>query len=227
MDRDQFDAFEPRFENRADAGRKIADALARDRCDANSVVIGLPRGGVVTAAAAAGALDLALDIVVVRKLGCPGREELAMGAIGPEDVRVLNWDVIAAYRITPEAIEEETRRQKLELERREQVFRGHQRMGSLRSKNAILVDDGLATGATMEAAIAAVRRRDARRVIVAVPVSPIETLRRLNGEVDELFCLETPDPFLAVGYWYADFDHVGDDDVRRILDASRPRIAAA
>ncbi|HSP16567.1 MAG TPA: phosphoribosyltransferase [Thermoanaerobaculia bacterium] len=207
------------FTNRKEGGRRLASALLHYRQKPNTIVIGLPRGGVVTAAEVAEALDLPLDVLVIRKLGTPGQEELAMGAVGPGGARVLNLDVVRSLHVSMNAIEEETRREQKELDRREHLFRGEHPPINFTGKTVILVDDGLATGSTMEAAIAVVRRRDAARVVLAVPVAPDDTCRRLENQVDELVCLETPEPFMAVGCWYEDFAQVEDDEVTRILQA--------
>lgn len=217
MDYEEFRTLVPRFADRAEGGRELAKSLQKFYQKPNAIVLGLPRGGVVTAAAVARELDLPLDVLIVRKLGTPGHEELAMGAIGADGVRVLNWDVIASLRIKPEEIEEEARKQELELERRDRLFRGGLDPLNLAHKDVILVDDGLATGATMEAAIAVTRRGKAARVVAAAPVGAVETCRRLRLQTDELIVLETPEPFFAVGYWYEDFRQVEDDEVKQIM----------
>jgi len=209
------------FADREDGGRRLATALAAYRGDANAIVLGLPRGGVVTAAAIAEALELPFDVLVVRKLGTPGQEELAMGAIGPGGIRVLNEDVVGALRISDSQIEAETRHETEELERREALFRGGQAPLQLEGKIVILVDDGLATGSTMAAAVSVVRRHHPAKIVLAVPVAPIDTVERFEPMVDELLCLETPSPFYAVGSWYSDFTQVEDDEVVRLLERAR------
>ena len=214
------------FANRAEGGRWLAEALKHYRGKANTIVVALPRGGVVTGAAIADALDLPLDVLIVRKLGTPGQEELAMGAIGAGGIRVLNDDVVASLRIGRDRIEAETRRQEVELARRERLYRANQAPLDFAGKTVIVVDDGLATGSTMSAAIAVIRQHRPARVVLAVPVAPIETLERFRLVVDELVYLESPEPFLAVGYWYVDFAQVEDAEVIAILGKARSRTGA-
>lgn len=209
------------FADRAEAGRLLARALFNYREKPDAVVVGLPRGGVVTAAAVAEGLGLPLDVLVVRKLGTPEHEELAMGAIGPNGLRVLNEDVIAFCEIGANEIERVTARERAELERREHLYRGDRPPLDFKEKTVILVDDGLATGATMSAAISIVRRHRPAKIVLAVPVAPVDTLERFRLVVDELAYLETPEPFEAVGYWYVDFAEVSDGEVVRTLEQSR------
>ena len=211
------------FANRTEAGRRLAQALERYRGRTNTIVLALPRGGVVTGSAISGALDLPLDVLIVRKLGTPGQEELAMGALGPGGVRVLNDQVLSMLRIPNERIEAVTRREETELARRERLYRAHQPPLDLRGKTVLIVDDGLATGSTMFAAVEVVRAHQPARVVVAVPVAPPDTIERLSPLVDELVYLETPEPFIAVGYWYVDFEQVEDGEVVTILERSRTR----
>ena len=217
---------EPRlFANRTEAGLRLAEELRYYRGRHDAIVIGLPRGGVVTAAAVAETLDLPLDVLVVRKLGTPGQEELAMGAIGPGGVRVLNEDVVRFCGITQQEIADVTARERLEVERREKLFRGNEPPLSLSAKNVIVVDDGLATGSTMAAAIDVIRRYKPKSIIAAVPVAPPDTAERLRLRVDEFVCIETPASFEAVGYWYVDFSQVEDGEVVRVLSRARERDA--
>lgn len=211
------------FADRREGGRRLAKALSHYRGRPDTIVLALPRGGVVTAAAIAEELDLPLDVLVVRKLGTPGHEELAMGAIGAGGVRVLNDEVIRTLQIPTSQIDAVTRRESFELARRELRFRGGQPPLQLAGRTVIVVDDGLATGATMSAAIAVVHAQRAARIVLAVPVAPIETCERLRLVADELVYLETPEPFQAVGYWYVDFDQVQDDEVVRTLERARAR----
>jgi predicted phosphoribosyltransferase len=214
-------SFETTFTDRSDAGRRLAKRLAQYRGKPDTIVIGLPRGGVVTAAVIAEELDLPLDVLVVRKLGTPGYEELAMGAIGAGGVRVLNPEVISSLRIHPHDVDRVVQRQRAELERRERLFRGNRPPIAFQGKTVIVVDDGLATGSTMAAAIQVIRSRQPARIVLAVPVAPIDTLQRFRLAVDELVCLQTPEPFVAVGSWYADFEQVEDREVVAILDNAR------
>lgn len=205
------------FADRTEAGHALAKELMHHRARPNTIVIGLPRGGVVTAAAIAEELDLPLDVLVVRKLGTPGQKELAMGAIGPGGVRVLNEDVIASCGIDPLEIQLVEERERVELARRERLYRGDQGPIDFDGQTVIVVDDGLATGSTMSAAIAVIRAGKPARIVLAVPVAPVQTLERFRLVVDELVYIETPEPFLAVGYWYVDFAQVHDDEVIRTL----------
>lgn len=209
------------FADRAEGGHRLAEALKHYRGKPNTIVVALPRGGVVTGAAIADDLDLPLDVLIVRKLGTPGHEELAMGAIGPGGVRVLNDDVIASLRIGRDRIEAETKREEAELARRERLYRTNQPPLGFAGMTVIVVDDGLATGSTMSAAIAVIRQHKPARVVLAVPVAPVDTLVRFRLVVDELVYLESPEPFMAVGYWYIDFAQVEDAEVIAILEKAR------
>jgi putative phosphoribosyl transferase len=210
---------QPRFADRSDGGRLLAERLVRYASRPDVVVLGLPRGGMPVAAEVASALGAPLDVFLVRKLGVPGHEELAMGAIASGGVRVLNDDVVRAARISEPELERVAARELETLEAREIAYRGGRPPVEVRDRTAILVDDGLATGATMRAAIGALRDRGAARIVVAVPTAPRETCEALAREVDEVVCATTPEPFTAVGLWYRDFSPVSDDEVRRLLDA--------
>ena len=204
------------FENRADAGRQLAAKLAA-YAGADTRVLALPRGGVPVAYEVAMALHAPLDVFVVRKIGAPGREELAIGAIASGGVRVLNEETIAYLGVDRETIEGITQRELRELQRREQTYRGDLPAHDVAHRTVILVDDGLATGASMHAAILALRERVPRRLIVAVPVAPADTCAALEPLADNLVVLATPDPFRGVGAWYADFSQISDDEVRSLL----------
>jgi putative phosphoribosyl transferase len=186
------------------------------------IVLGLPRGGVPVAQEVALALGAPLDVMLVRKLGVPGQEELAFGAIASGRVRILNPDVIAAARLSPERISQITAEQHLELNRRERLYRGANAPLELSGRTAIIVDDGLATGATMRAAVEAVRQRDARPV-VAVPVGADSTRVALADSADAVICSITPEPFIAVGLWYRDFTPTSDEEVSELLALARKR----
>jgi putative phosphoribosyl transferase len=184
------------------------------------IILALPRGGVPVALEIARALHAPLDLMLVRKLGTPGRPELAMGAIATNQARVLNAEVVRAYGIEESQIDEVENREREEIQRRNRVYRGDRPAPALEGLTVVLVDDGLATGATMRAAIRAARNARAHKVVVAVPVAPVETAHMLRREADELHCLATPQPFLAIGQWYQHFDQVSDDEVKAILERS-------
>ena len=205
------------FRDRVEAGELLAQRLAHYRDRDDVVVLALPRGGVPVAHEVARALGVPLDVYVVRKLGVPGHEELAMGAIASGGVRLVNEDVVNALGIPATVIDAVARDEQIELERREQLYRGHRPPIGLTNKAVILVDDGLATGSTMRAAVMAARRQHPARVIVAVPVSAPSTCADLAREADEVVCVRTPDPFVAVGMWYRDFTPTSDEEVRRLL----------
>ena len=206
-----------RFANRLGAGRRLAEALAAYAGRPDVVVLGLPRGGVPVAAEVARALGAPLDVFLVRKLGVPGHEELAMGAIASGGVRVLNEDVLDGLRIPAAVVEDITDVEAAEMARRERAYRGGRPPLDVRNRVVIVVDDGLATGSTMRAAVAALRRLEPARIVVAVPTGARETCQMLREEADEVVCLMTPDPFHAVGLWYGDFRPTTDDQVRALL----------
>src|SRR5438309_392757 len=205
------------FSNRAEAGRQLAEKLDKYAGRKDVIVLGLPRGGVPVANEVAKRLRAPLDVFLVRKLGVPGFEELAAGAIASGGVRVLNDDVMRAIPHADMAIEAVTARETAELERREQIYREGRPPPELRGRIVILVDDGLATGATMRAAVKALRQSGAARIVMAVPVGPPDTCRELEQEADEAICLSTPVFFQAVGQYYEDFSQTSDEDVRELL----------
>lgn len=200
------------FADRLDAGRRLGERLRHLR-DEPSVVLALPRGGVPVAAEVARALDAPLDVLLVRKLGVPFQPELAMGAIGEDGVRVLNAEVVRMAQVSGPELADTEARERIELERRARRYRGGRALVPLRGKTAIVVDDGIATGSTARAACRVARAHGAARVVLAVPVAPRDWTQRLAGEADELVALETPDPFQAVGRFYADFGQTTDDEV--------------
>jgi predicted phosphoribosyltransferase len=204
------------FQDRRDAGAELARRLGYlNREDV--VVLALPRGGVPVAAAVAAHLQAPMDVFVVRKLGVPGQPELAMGAIASGGVQVLNDEVVRWLRIPNEAIEETARQEQAELERRELAYRDGRPPISVRDRVVILVDDGLATGSTMRAAVQAVRALNPAKVVVAVPVGAPETCREIQALADDVVCARTPERFSAVGLWYRDFSQTTDDEVRELL----------
>lgn len=211
---------EARFANRHHAGRVLAERLRAYAGRHDVLVLGLPRGGVPVAHEVARSLGAALDVFVVRKLGVPQQPELAMGAIASGGVRVLNEDVIRWYRIPPHAIETVARDEERELARRERAYRNGRPAVPIEGKVVVLVDDGLATGSTMRAAISAVRRHHPSRVVVAVPVGAPETCQELRDLADEVVCARMPAAFSAVGLWYEDFSQTTDDEVTRLLQES-------
>jgi len=200
--------------DRVSAGRALAAALARYRGRDDVLVLALPRGGVPVAAEVAGALGAQLDLMIVRKLGTPGQPELAMGAIASGGIRVLNEDIVSSLRISHEVIERVAGREQEELERRERAYRGERPRPAVEGKHVILIDDGIATGATMRAAIAGLRRQRPASIVVAVPVAPPDTVELLRAEADEVVCPATPEPFFAIGRWYVEFPQLTDEEVR-------------
>ena len=206
------------FRDRVEAGEVLAESLARYRDRDDVIVLALPRGGVPVAAEIARRLHVPIDVFVVRKLGVPGHEELAMGAIATGGVRLLNDEVVEPLGIPAHVIDSVARSEQIELERREQLYRGPRGPIGLAGKTAILVDDGLATGSTMRAAVMAVRQQQPAHVIVAVPVGAPQTCDLLARDADEVVCVRMPDPFVAVGLWYRDFTPTSDQQVRALLD---------
>lgn len=205
--------------NRREAGAELASRLAHYAGRADMIVLGLPRGGVPVAYEIARALGVPLDIFIVRKLGLPGHRELAMGAIASGGIRVLNEDVVRWSGVSSAAIDQVTAEERRELERREREYRDRRPPLDLANKVVILVDDGLATGSTMKAAVEAVRQQKPKRVVVAVPVGAPDSCRLFEQIADEVVCARTPEPFSAVGLWYRDFSETSDDEVRELLRA--------
>jgi putative phosphoribosyl transferase len=214
------------FQDRIDAGQILANKLTK-YADQKPLVLGLPRGGVPVAFEVAKALKAPLDVYIVRKLGVPGHEELAMGAIATGDVRVLNQGVIDPLQISEEAIETETRKEKEELKRREALYRGGRPTLDVTNRTVLLIDDGIATGSTIKAAIAALKKQKAGRIIVGVPVAPPSTIEELRKEVDEVVCVSTPEFFMAISLWYDEFPQTTDDQVRELLEKAEMKELAA
>lgn len=209
-----------RFADRRQAGQVLAQKLARYRGQRDVVVLGLPRGGVPVAYEVAKALDAPLDVFVVRKLGLPGHEEFAMGALASGGVMVMNPD-LRDLHVPEAALEAVVARERAELDRRERLYRGDRPPIPLENKTVILVDDGLATGSTMLAAATAVKGANPKAVVVAVPVAATETCQALRSHVDDVVCAATPEPFRAVGLWYRDFAQVGDAEVHALLETQQ------
>jgi putative phosphoribosyl transferase len=214
------------FRDRREAGRQLAQHLAAYANRPDVLVLALPRGGVPVAYEVARALRAPLDVFLVRKLGLPGHEEYAMGAVASGGVRVLNPEVVGELHLSDELIDTVTRRELQELERRERAYRGDRPFPDVRGKTVILVDDGLATGSTMRAAAEALRQQRPARLVVAVPAGSPQTCDEFRDEVDEVVCALTPEPFYAVGLWYDDFSQTTDDQVRALLAAARQEVPA-
>jgi predicted phosphoribosyltransferase len=215
------------FRDRSDAGRQLADRLEKYAGQPNLLVLALPRGGVPVGYEVARALHAPLDVFVVRKLGVPGREELAMGALATDGVRVLNQDVVDALQIPDDVIDAVTAAEQAELERRERAYRDDRPPPEVRGHTVFLVDDGLATGSTMHAAVAALRQLEPARLVVAVPVGAPGACEDFDGEADEAVCAHTPEPFYAVGLWYGDFTQTTDEEVHALLERAAEEFGRA
>jgi putative phosphoribosyl transferase len=205
------------YRDRFEAGSILATKLTAYAYRQDVLVLALPRGGVLVAYEVAKVLQVPLDVFVVRKLGVPGREELAMGAIASGGVRVLNEEIVQMLRIPDHIIEVVARKERWELERRERLYRDDRPPADVSAYTVVLIDDGVATGATMRAAVVALRQQHPARLVVAVPVAAPTTCDELRAEVDEIVCAETPDPFYGVGYWYEDFTQTTDQEVHDLL----------
>lgn len=214
------------FNDRRDAGVQLAERLKEYRDRHDVLVLALPRGGAVTGSEIASRLNALFDIIIVRKLGFPGQPELAIGAVAETGTVVLNHDIISMFTITDEHIQAEVSRQNEEIARRIERYRGGASLTGLRGKTVILVDDGVATGATMKAAITALRKEEIGRMVVAVPVAPPETAEALKHMADEFICMETPLYFMSVGSYYRDFTQVTDEEVVALLQESMALSAA-
>ena len=215
------------FRNRRDAGQKLAQKLLHYADHPDVIVLALPRGGVPVGYEVALALHVPLDIFIVRKLGLPGHEELAIGAIGSGGIRVLNEDIIHALKISDEMIERVAQRELQELQRRERLYRGDTPPPDMHQRIAILVDDGLATGASMRAAVVGLRTQNPKRIVVAVPTAAPEACEAFQNEVEEIVCAITPEPFDGVGRWYEDFSQTTDEGVRLFLQDMRQKLMHA
>jgi predicted phosphoribosyltransferase len=216
----------PYFRDRSEAGRLLAEKLSAYRNDPNVIVLALPRGGVPVGYEVARALGAPFDIFLVRKLGVPGYEELAMGAVASGGVRVLNDNVVQTLRIPEYVIDAVAKWELQELARRERVYRGDRPEPDVKGRTVILVDDGLATGSTMLAAIQALRQQQPARIVIAVPTAPPETCEEMRAQADDVVCAITPEPFYSVGLWYEDFSQTTDEEVRELLARSTRELAA-
>jgi putative phosphoribosyl transferase len=206
------------FRNRAEAGEQLASRLAEYANREDVVVLGVPRGGVPVAFKVATALNLPLDVFVLRKLGVPGHEELAFGAIGSGGVRVLDRAIVEGIGLSNTVIELVTRRERVELARREQIYRGGRPSLEVRGKTVILVDDGIATGSSLRAGVRALRQMQPAAIVIAAPVAPQATINRLKQEVDDVVCVAVPERFYGVGQFYEDFTQVSDEEVIELLE---------
>jgi predicted phosphoribosyltransferase len=213
------------FTDRRHAGRVLGAALGKYEGQPDAIVLALPRGGVPVAYEVARKLGAPLDVFVVRKLGVPGQEELAMGALAPGGLCVLNEDVVRELEIAKDDVVRAARRENEELVRRERAYRGGRPRTSVSGRTVILVDDGLATGATMRTAIRALRQQEPARIVAAVPVAARESCEEMADEADDMVCAATPQPFVAVGHWYEDFSETRDDEVRALLELAEQRRA--
>jgi putative phosphoribosyl transferase len=211
-----------RFRDRTEAGQLLARSLLAYANRPDVIVLGLPRGGVPVAFEVARALQVPMDICLVRKLGVPSHKELAMGAIGSDGVRVLNYDVVSWLDISGKVIDQVAAKELRELQRRDRAYRGDRPSPDLRDRTVILVDDGIATGSTMKAAISVIRKENPHRIVVAVPVAGADTCRELRQQVEEVVCLRTPEPFYAIGLWYENFAQTTDEEVCDLL--SQPTV---
>jgi putative phosphoribosyl transferase len=209
------------FKDRVDAGRKLAKELFKYANRSDVLILALPRGGVPVAFEVAKELNVKMDVFIVRKLGVPGNEELAMGAIASDNIRVLNEDVVRSFQIPKRVIDTVTEKELRELERRERSYRGNKPKPEIQNMNVILIDDGLATGATMRAAVDALKTKNPDKIIVAVPTAAPNTCEFFRGEVDEVICVATPEPFYGVGTWYEDFSQTSDKEVCKLLDEAK------
>lgn len=205
------------FKDRRFAGQVLAKELTAYGNDPDVLVLGLPRGGIPVAFEVAKTLNAPLDVLVVRKLGVPDQEELAMGAIASGGVRIVNQHIISLVKISDEVIARVAAQEERELDRRERLYRRNRPLKDLQGRTVILVDDGLATGATMWAAVVTVRKQQPAQIVIAVPVAAPETCQELETEVDEIVCISTPSPFQSVGLWYESFPQTTDEEVRDLL----------
>lgn len=211
-----------RFADRAEAGRFLASDLL-DLKGKDAIVLAIPRGGIVVGFEVANALGIPLDVIIPRKIGAPDNPELAIGAMTEDGTIILNQRLIEYLRVSEDYIKRESEKQRLEIERRLKSYRGEAPYPNLKNREAIIVDDGIATGSTMKAALASVRKRGARTVVIAIPVGPSSTIRELKQQADRVICLHTPEYFEAIGQFYDDFTQTTDEEVVRLLKLSRQK----
>jgi len=209
------------FEDRVDAGKKLAKELSKYANRSDVLILALPRGGVPVAFEVAKELDVKMDVFIVRKLGVPGNEELAMGAISSDNVLVLNEDIVKSFQIPERVINMVAENELKELKRRERTYRGDRPKPEISGSTVILIDDGLATGATMRAAASAIKTKNPAKIVVAVPTGAPDTCEIFKKEVDEVICIATPEPFYGVGAWYGNFSQTTDEEVCELLDKAR------
>jgi len=209
------------FEDRVDAGKKLAKELSKYANRSDVLILALPRGGVPVAFEVAKELNVKMDVFIVRKLGVPGNEELAMGAISSDNVLVLNEDIVKSFQIPERVINMVAGNELKELERREHTYRGDRPKPEISGSTVILIDDGLATGATMRAAASAIKTKNPAKIVVAVPTGAPDTCELFKREVDEVICIATPEPFYGVGAWYGNFSQTTDEEVCELLDKAR------
>lgn len=210
------------FRDRVEAGKRLVSTLI-DFAGKNAIVLAIPRGGIVVGFEVAQALGLPLDVIIPRKISAPDNPELAVGAVTEDGTLILDESLIKHLRVPEDYIKEESERQRLEIERRLKLYRGEALYPSLKNRDVIIVDDGIATGSTMKAALASVRKRGAKTIVVAIPVGPPSTIRELNKEADRVVCLHTPESFYAIGQFYEDFAQTVDEEVIRLLKLSKQK----
>ncbi len=210
------------FRDRVDAGRRLGDALA-DFAGKNAIVLAIPRGGVVVGFEVARALILPLDVIIPRKIGAPDNPELAIGAMTEDGTLILDESLVRYLRVPEDFIKEESERQKHEIERRLRLYRGEVAYPNLKNREVIIVDDGIATGSTMKAALASVRKRGAKTIVIAIPVGPPSTIKELKKEAERVVCLHTPESFYAIGQFYEDFAQTTDEEVIKLLKLNKQK----
>ena len=207
------------FLDRLEAGKRLSNAL-KAHVDKNGIVLAIPRGGVVVGNVVARTLSLRLDVIIPRKIGAPGNSELAIGAMTEDGTIILDERLLKMLQVSRQYVKEESERQRLEIERRLKLYRGDKPYPSLKNREVIIVDDGIATGSTMKAALASVRKKGAKKIIIAVPVGPESTIKELEKQADKVVCLYTPEPFYAIGQFYDEFDQTTDEEVKSLLKNS-------